>query len=346
MLARKRRRRLLVPMVAASIQPWAHGQSCSVCRDGTPMPLPNQALDLGIDGFNVNTCSDLDSFTQATTAGNALCDMIQSMGSMCGCPIPPNACILCEGGGTIQMPKMELEGFPISTFFPSAQLPIASDTLLTCELMESGLHGYDDTDPTCTIARMSAAETCACQATDVGSNETVSSNSTSVPNIPTSPNATDESPGSPGQPESCGVCEAGAEMLYPEHNIPPLPKDVQGLLPPGVTKCKDLNLLADFLPKESSLCSDLQDLGSLVCGCDGQLQGRCTLCPHGEPCGMMDSLLRHPSSREVDGIGALCLASQLTSFGCGCSPDWKALLLTWGARVSGLLSLLMSCRLE
>ena len=137
-------------------------------------------------------------------------------------------------------------------------------------------------------------------------------------------------------------------------------------------------------PMPSKDCSIFHNL-ALYCGCPLQ-EVECHLCPNGEPvpnpnrqlnwldgggfvstrksvlqeilsvtaqvsCEIVNSMVATDSIHDFSArlsldSDLLCTAVQLKSWICGCSPDWRQILLTWSYRLSGMLSVVVSVLLH
>ena len=70
--------------------------SCSLCRDGGPVPLPNATFAFLEPEFGFRpTCALVEAQLDTFPAGSDQCLQMQSFGSLCGCPPLENACQAC-----------------------------------------------------------------------------------------------------------------------------------------------------------------------------------------------------------------------------------------------------------
>ena len=174
--------------------------------------------------------------------------------------------------------------------------------------------------------------------------------------------------------ERCSICPDGGVMAFPEKTVL-LERDF---------KCKDWERWAKAVSARSSDCR-MSDNLALYCGCPLQ-EVECHLCPNGEPvpnpnrevnwldgggfvstrksvlqeilsltrrltCELMDSIVATDelygfSARQSLDSDLVCTTIQLKSWICGCSPDWRQILLTWSYRLSGMLSVVVSTLLH
>ena len=71
--------------------------ACTVCRDGSPVPLTNKPIHLPSPYDSVHTCGALDVLAPLVlTLDSTECQILQNLGTICGCPIPEEACTLCS----------------------------------------------------------------------------------------------------------------------------------------------------------------------------------------------------------------------------------------------------------
>lgn len=126
---------------------------CSICVEGS-LQLPDKLVSLpGVAGEF--TCDQLNSFLPLLypDSTDPDCQAIQSVGSLCGCPTPDNACSVCNDDAPMTFPDRPLE------FFSDMFGGIAPN----CELVGAFLltsHTEDET--TCTAAQSFLAEYCGC----------------------------------------------------------------------------------------------------------------------------------------------------------------------------------------
>ena len=123
-------------------------EPCRLCVLGGEIQNPDKVLELG--DLPIQNCQDLDNFAGLLEANTLECSGMQSLGSLCGCRVAPDACTLCPNGEPIPLPHQRLNWF--STLI--ANLPESFDAIgnsLTCELMDATLKTPSpdiyDTDP-------------------------------------------------------------------------------------------------------------------------------------------------------------------------------------------------------
>lgn len=318
---------------------------CTVCKDGSAVPFPDKAIN--VEGIPVDTCRSLETTAGFLIQGTDFCNSVQSIGTLCGCEIPDNACNLCTDGSTVSNPSLNLPTYYANDFIFGAP----EGVVLNCESMESILHNYEEDSTLCHSTRVDIATDCGCPEVEV---DTIL---TKFPTVSPAPTV--------DPPESCTLCLGGEDILFPDK-----PLDL-GDLP--IENCADLVSFAALLTVESSDCAGIRSFGPL-CGCPAGPDG-CSLCPHGEipsrpdqrlswfsefgssisdsfqsigeslTCEWLDSTLQSLSKETLpfEGINAAltCLSSQLKSSICGCRPDWRQRLLIWSYRTSACLSIIV-----
>lgn len=328
----------------------ALAQTCSVCKDGQSVPLPEKGIN--VEGIPINNCGTLDTTAALLPADSDFCVSIQSIGTLCGCPIPESACSLCHDESSVTNPQLELSNYPSADYIPASPAGV----FLTCETMEALLHSHSAEDNLCINIQIDVSASCGCPTPP-----TMSPASDSVALPSASPVSAD--PGTSIGKELCTPCRDGSPITMPNRTLN------LGELP--IETCADLETFSALLDQESSECSGLQSLGSL-CGCPVS-EGACTFCPNGErvpkpdqtldwfsgflvdipetfssigdslTCEMMEAITLDPPPDVFQSSPALvCLGTQLKSSICGCSPDWRSKILIWFYRGSGIVSLIVS----
>lgn len=73
--------------------------SCSLCRDGSPVPLPDQPMELLKNEFGglVPTCSVYESYVAGLDDTSHQCSNARLFGSVCGCAPVQDPCTFCPG---------------------------------------------------------------------------------------------------------------------------------------------------------------------------------------------------------------------------------------------------------
>ena len=74
---------------------------CTFCPGGeivTPQSGVDAFIIIGTNEDKVS-CEEAKTLTAKTEKGSEACSQIQRVGTMCGCPVPENACQLCKAGG-------------------------------------------------------------------------------------------------------------------------------------------------------------------------------------------------------------------------------------------------------
>lgn len=348
----------LFPLILATFADVNHAAaqqastSCAVCSHG-PDQVPFPERTLGVEGIPLNTCQDLENTANILPEASEFCEGIRSVGTLCGCAIPPNSCSLCWDGSRPTNITLELLDYESNRF-----IPVAPDgVFLTCESLEAVLHQMDKDDQQCSVVQIDAGERCGCPphpSTTTPNNSTANNETGSVPpSIPENPPEVTRGP-------PCTVCKNGDPITLPDKELE------LGDLP--IENCADLETFAALVSVGTDECNGLQTIGPF-CGCPVR-EGACTFCPHGESvprprqklnwfaafiadlpdffsafsdaltCELMESAVQAESGpllsqRDED---FFCMSAQLKSWICGCAPDWRQKILTWGYRLSGIFS--------
>ena len=352
---------------------------CTLCEHGpAQVPYPEKVIGVPDDFSTTTTCGLLQStLAPLVDEGTPYCNGIRTMGTFCGCNIPPNSCSLCWDGSRAANASLDLKDYQARDLVPLSPV----DTSLTCESLESFLHTLGENDAQCLEVQEDAGERCGCppfpSITSRGPPQPPPSNAKSGNAAKEA--GTDSTETVPPEEEdtendikiatkeprqSCSPCRNREDsILFPDRPL------AAGDLP--VESCADLEFFASLLLEDDMECGIVRAAG-FYCGCP-RPPDACTLCPNGESvpkpwqpltwisrnvnhlslrfedvadsmtCGLMEGFV---ASNSAELLGTtedlLCLSTQLQSWVCGCSPDWKQILLTWAYRMSGLLSLLVS----
>jgi hypothetical protein len=107
--------------------------TCSICKGGVSFnkDMSDKLIELPFGTTTISlTCAALDSTIPflLPDASNEDCLLIQSLGSLCGCPVEEDACNLCSDGTAILSPNNTLP-------FLKEQFGF----IPTCELLEAYL---------------------------------------------------------------------------------------------------------------------------------------------------------------------------------------------------------------
>jgi hypothetical protein len=190
-------------------------------------------------------CGDVDS-TLAMFVPNATsstCATVQSLGSLCGCPVRSDPCSLCPDGEPASLTDNEL--------------PFLSDLFLgftpTCQILEAYLASQSSSGSLCYVSQSFVSSYCGC---NVDSQEQQQSG-TSVESSP------------------CSLCHEGAAFSLSNRSIsiPDFP----------FKTCAQLSdALALLLNSGSEQCLFLSQSFSSFCGCT-MPDNACTLCSDGSP---------------------------------------------------------------
>jgi hypothetical protein len=281
------------------------GQPCTVCKDDSTMAYPENILLL--PGFPPLECGTVDltlSLLVPNTTSDE-CKAVQSLGSLCGCPIRSDPCILCSNDGAIAS-------------LPQNELPFLSDMFLgnvpNCEIFEAYLKSKSITDPICFTAQSFMGDYCGCNVPidEDGSSSfipcSLCANGESVNDIQHDKNITipDFPFKSCNQLESamslllakdsqqcqtlsqafghfcecdknkgntCPMCRDGRDVPWPNQTIELLKDFFGGLVP----TCEIFESFVASYEDTSEKCSEMQIFGS-YCGCPA-IEDHCELCP-------------------------------------------------------------------
>ena len=122
---------------------------CTLCPGGEILP-PQSGVDTFISIGNEDTvsCEEANTLVTETEKGTEVCNQIQRLSTLCGCPIPENACRLCKNRGYVTK-----TGTVITT--PSGER-------VQCESFEAQLHNFESSSIECTSLDESYADQCGC----------------------------------------------------------------------------------------------------------------------------------------------------------------------------------------
>ena len=125
---------------------------CTLCPGGEIVPHQS-----GVDTFinlsnqEIVSCEKAKTLAAQTKKGSEVCNQIQRVSTVCGCPVPENACRLCKAGG-----YMTEAGTLITT--PSGEN-------VRCDSFEAQLHNFKSNSIECTSLDESYADGCGCAET-------------------------------------------------------------------------------------------------------------------------------------------------------------------------------------
>lgn len=339
---------------------------CSMCDGGADMSTPSKSLSLA--NLPVDSCGDLAGAVSFLSAEDTICALVQSIGPYCGCPIDQeSACSLCPNGADVTEPNKNLyDRLLPSDIFPPG---VTNNFNVTCDLLQGVMLSYEAGGDMCMQWQREFHSVCGCPGdpafhfndTNNGTDSeggmvvVVDRNETNTPVEARIP---------------CPLCFNGEPVPDPS-----LPFLIGGL---PVETCGELEVFAgSVLESGREDCKGLQVLGHL-CGCSvPEPAPGCFVCPNGEPipkpnrplhwfdsitetlpesfrpfaddlnCQLLEAVVLYEppfilEAMETTDPNFICLAVQLKSQFCGCSPDWRQKFLTWAYRLSGSLSLFVS----
>ena len=278
---------------------------CTICKDGAFPAKSNKSFS--IPGFpGATTCGELDSILALFLQTNATteeCILIQSLGSVCGCPntITETSCNICQSGKEVA--------------FPGKELPVLADLFLgyipTCEILEAYLHSTSASDSLCFVAQSFIGDFCGCSETSVpdisakpcsfcANGEPIRDpdkviNMTGFPFktcghveealnlllVTTSRQCSVfQSMGSycgcEVRDNACILCPDGSEPSFPDKPVTFVKEEIGGIIP----TCAIFEAYAESFDADSKQCAKFQ-FGSGFCGCPA-IENHCEFCPHDE----------------------------------------------------------------
>lgn len=269
--------------------------ACTVCQDGVAVGLPE--VTIAIPGFpGEYTCAQLDLFlpTLLPDGKSTTCQTLQSVGSICGCPMPPDSCSLCD-----------------SIAYPQRELAFLADLfggfVPTCELLDAYLQSQPLDNSLCTAGRQYLQDYCGCNGPQVGASSLPCSVCADGSNV-TLPDQqilglepfttcrqvdqavsalfssdSDECSvfqsisslcGCPAIKENvCEMCPGGA-LAYPDKPVEFVMDQFGGIVP----TCQLLDAYVTSTFENGSQECDLIQLASGYCGCPPISENHCLLC--------------------------------------------------------------------
>ena len=210
---------------------------CFLCGTVRFRVTSNRKLPLGI--LPVESCVWLsEALNLLYRQGDAVCQTYQQFGSLCGCPVPNDACHLCDNGGNITLPERILPSNRIDKkeeeeTNDQRENKFQKSVQLTCELYgaltETTLSTANDT---CHFHRFFGNAYCNCD------------------------------PPSPQEPDPCRFCpDSPVPDSHMDKELPAL-ADAIWFTP----TCGTLQELGPWLKRDSALCNGI-DFINVACGC-------------------------------------------------------------------------------
>ena len=350
---------------AQSSETPSSSSPCNVCGQNGPSSFPFPDKSLGVANIPLQTCGQLETTAALFLQDSEICNLVQSLGTHCGCPVRENACTLCWDRSPVTEPNKMLPNYTADDYF-SVSIP---GVVLSCQVLESVFnYQFDQQDPQCQTVQQDTGVACGCPTPPVSynNNSTTTINTTNVTQRESNPNTKEAD----GTTSKCSICPSGEPTPFPD-------KPLNVVNSPYNNTCQDWDAFASAVANDSTDCSLFRSY-SLYCGCPREPDA-CTLCPLGErvpkpnvvldwfrnafvstqsnqfhnrlntldpTCEMMESSVANAGGAFAWTSGMnkdiFCMSVQLKSSICGCRPDWRQILLTWGYRISGILSFLVS----
>jgi hypothetical protein len=314
----------LPPNIFSLARSYSSDITCTVCKEGLKfdesfedktisLPLKPQTITL--------TCAMLNASLPflVSNATSDSCSLIQSLGPLCGCPTPLNACTLCSDGSSCQSPNLELPFFEeMFGFIP------------TCELIEAYLKSeYENESSMCTVSQKLLSNYCGCNGLKIESGCNFCSDGQSVGfpkknlNITSIPLDTCQQLesalllvvesgsqtcldfqrfssycGCSVIKNSCEMCPHGV-LTFPEKEV----EILQGAytIGPLVPTCKIIEAIARSTESETKECLLSQMIGG-YCGCP-PINDHCLWCrSHGIPESYLDHKVLPEALKVVTGF--------------------------------------------
>ena len=163
-------------------------QSCTICQNAQQPSLPDKLLSL--PGFPPLQCGTIDSAlaVYVPNATSSTCVTVQSLGSLCGCPVRSDSCSLCPDGKPASLTDNELSF--LSDLFQGFTP--------TCQILEAYLASQSSSDSLCYASQSFVSTYCGC---NVDNQELQQQTVTGVENSP------------------CSLCHDGAAFSLPNRSI-------------------------------------------------------------------------------------------------------------------------------
>lgn len=279
---------------------------CSVCRDGLGVGWPENTISIPNISGEI-TCEQLDLLVPSLypDRSNENCQTLQSLGALCGCQTPVNACTLCKDGAPMAFPERPVK------FFGDT---VGGGTILpNCEIVDAFLRtSYSEDDTLCMSAQKFLGNYCECVGAvneiDYSAEPCTLCNDGSPITLPdeniniegflfSSCKQLDLAAstlfklgsdqcnifqsfstlcGCPKKPNSCAVCADGGPIAFPDKHVR-FVKDMFGGIEPS---CKVFEAFAQSFDEQSDECHLIQGCSGF-CGC-APIKDHCSICDNGK----------------------------------------------------------------
>lgn len=142
----------LAAVLSSSLPSCDSIQPCTLCKDGSSTPVPDKIAV--IPNLPPASCKQLELAVPFAIPNESSeqCHLAHQLSSLCGCPVPEDACHLCPDGSRVTNQELELPMFT----------PIFENAPFTCILMEAYLQSFSNSSDFCPHVQRSAAELCGC----------------------------------------------------------------------------------------------------------------------------------------------------------------------------------------
>lgn len=122
---------------------------CSVCKDGSAITKPDGYIGM-TEPVSLLDCKAMNAIIPFLDVETEECIGSQALGTICGCPIPEGACLLCGSEeGAVTNPRLEVDS--LVDFELLFEAP--PTRIYDCEFVEAGLHGRIEGDEKCVYAK-------------------------------------------------------------------------------------------------------------------------------------------------------------------------------------------------
>ena len=232
------------------------GEGCDLCTSNSdhassssssapaPAAIDRQHPISVPDNPWVQNCGQLESVLPFVANTSDECRMIRAIAAVeCGCPTPPDNCLLCGADGTRSYERDK--ALPMFAHWFGGYTP-------TCEQLDKHLQSLHATDNDCAVSQSLVYEFCGCD--DEYTNQHGNNNGNVQADLGPSP-----------RPEQCSVCPQHQQQQH--HAVERLrPLNVSGLV---FSTCGELDDGVGVLfPGDSNSCASVQAGFSSLCGCN------------------------------------------------------------------------------
>ena len=130
---------------------------CTLCQDGSEVPLKEKGLGRDNDAIPIKTCGELEMAVSGMAETMANCQSARSQSSFCGCPLSETACRLCD-----DLYVSSIQALQETTIDAKAYIVDSPSTNMTCQSVESFLHSIPNNDEEGVCAEVKGSASAAC----------------------------------------------------------------------------------------------------------------------------------------------------------------------------------------